>query len=110
MSSTTRPDTASQAGMPPLRRQVRWWILGLLFFVTLINFVDRQALSVLAPVIRDTFHLSNEQYGSIVYWFQFGMVTGEFPVGLLMDRVGVRFGLAFAALSWSCDTSMAATA
>ena len=80
--------------MPPLHKQVRWWILGLLFCVTVINFVDRQALSVLAPVIRDTFHLSNTQYGTIVSWFQFGMVVGEFPMGWLMDRVGVRLAAA----------------
>lgn len=87
--------------MPPLHRQVRWWILALLFTVTVINFVDRQALSVLAPIIRETFHLSNTQYGSIVSWFQFGMVVGEFPMGWLMDRVGVRAGLAFAVVWWS---------
>jgi MFS transporter, ACS family, hexuronate transporter len=96
--------------MPPLRRQVRWWILALLFSVTVINFVDRQALSVLAPIIRDTFHLSNTQYGTIVSWFQFGMVVGEFPMGWLMDRLGVRFGLAFAVMWWSIGNAMHALA
>ena len=67
--TTTRSASAEVPGMPPLHRQVRWWILGLLFCVTVINFVDRQALSVLAPIIRDTFHLSNTQYGTIVSWF-----------------------------------------
>jgi ACS family hexuronate transporter-like MFS transporter len=110
MASAARSVARTLAGMPPIHRQVRWWILGLLFSVTLINFVDRQALSVLAPIIRDTFHLSNEQYGSIVSWFQFGMVAGEFPMGLLMDRIGVRFGLAFAVLWWSCANAMHATA
>jgi len=96
--------------MPPLHRQVRWWILGLLFSVTVINFVDRQALSVLAPIIRDTFHLSNTQYGTIVSWFQTGMVAGEFPMGWLMDRVGVRIGLAFAVMWWSIGNAMHALA
>jgi ACS family hexuronate transporter-like MFS transporter len=89
---------------------VRWWILALLFFVTVINFVDRQALSVLAPIIRETFHLSNTQYGTIVSWFQFGMVVGEFPMGWLMDRVGVRFGLAFAVTWWSLANGLHAVA
>jgi ACS family hexuronate transporter-like MFS transporter len=98
------------AVMPPLRRQVRWWILGLLFCITVINFVDRQVLSVLAPIIRDTFHLSNTEYGTIVSTFQFGMVVGEFPMGWLMDHVGVRIGLGFAVLWWSIANGMHAFA
>lgn len=96
--------------MPPVHRQVRWRILALLFAVTVINFIDRQTLSVLAPIIRDTFHLSNTQYGTIVSWFQFGMVVGEFPMGWLMDRVGVRIGLAGAVVWWSIGNAMHATA
>ncbi len=89
---------------------MRWLILGLLFGVTVINFIDRQTLSVLAPVIRDTFHLSNTQYGSIVSWFQLGMVAGEFPMGWFMDRVGVRAGLATAVVWWSIGNAMHAGA
>jgi len=51
--------------LPPIQRQLHWWILALLFSLTVINFVDRQALSRLAPIIRDTFHFSNTQYGTI---------------------------------------------
>jgi ACS family hexuronate transporter-like MFS transporter len=96
--------------LPPWLQQKRWWMLGLLFLVTVINFVDRQTLSVLAPIIRDTFHLSNEQYGTIVSWFQFGMVVGEFPMGALMDRIGVRLGLALAVLWWSVGNGLHAFA
>ena len=87
--------------MPPVYRQVRWQILALLFFVTVINFVDRQALAVLGNDITDEFKLSNTAFGTIVSWFRFGMMLGEFPMGFLMDRVGVRIGLAFAVLWWS---------
>ncbi|HWB30250.1 MAG TPA: MFS transporter [Vicinamibacterales bacterium] len=96
--------------LPPLLRQKRWWVLALLFLVTVVNFVDRQTLSVLAPIIRDTFHLSNEQYGTIVSWFQFGMVVGEFPMGALMDRIGVRAGLTLAVLWWSVGNGLHALA
>jgi MFS transporter, ACS family, hexuronate transporter len=109
MAELTSAPPSTVAGAPPLSRK-RWWILGLLFAVTVINFVDRQVLSVLAPVIRDTFHLSNAQYGTIVSWFQFGMVVGEFPMGILMDRIGVGAGLAFAVLWWSVGNSMHAVA
>jgi MFS transporter, ACS family, hexuronate transporter len=80
---------------------VRWRILFLLFLVTVINFVDRQSLSVVAPLLRDSLHLSNQDYGLIVAFFSFGMLSGEFPMGWLMDRKGPRFGLSFAVVWWS---------
>jgi MFS transporter, ACS family, hexuronate transporter len=87
--------------MPPLTRQVRWYVLGLLFLITVINFIDRQGLSVVAPVLRDSLHLSATDYGVMVAFFQFGMMLAEFPMGTLMDRRGVRFGLSFAVIWWS---------
>jgi ACS family hexuronate transporter-like MFS transporter len=82
----------------------RWLILGLIFTITVINFIDRQTLSVLAPVLRKAFDLSNEQYGRIVSALQFGMMSGEFPMGYLMDRWGARLGLSAAVLWWSAAT------
>jgi ACS family hexuronate transporter-like MFS transporter len=85
---------------------IRWSILALLTTVTIINFIDRQTLSVLAPKIREMLHLSHEAYGRIVAAFQFGMMSGEFPMGWLMDRWGVRLGLALAVSSWSLATGL----
>jgi ACS family hexuronate transporter-like MFS transporter len=96
--------------MPPVHRQARWWILAMLFCVTMINFIDRQTLSVTAPKLREVFTLSNYQYGIIVSAFQFGMVIGEFPMGWLMDWRGTRFGLAFAVAWWSIANAMHAVA
>jgi ACS family hexuronate transporter-like MFS transporter len=87
--------------MPPLWQQVRWRILALLFLVTVINFVHRQTLAVVAPVLREQLHLSNTDYGRIVSAFMFGMMVGEFPVGWMMDRIGVRRGFSFSVLWWS---------
>lgn len=92
--------------MPPLYRQVRWWILAMLFAVTVINFVDRLTLSYVAPVIKQTFDLSNTDYGFIVSCFMFGMMIGEYPMGWLMDRQGPRRGLTFAVLWWSIATAL----
>jgi ACS family hexuronate transporter-like MFS transporter len=83
----------------------RWFVLALLFSITVINFIDRQTVSVLAPVLRDLLHLNNTQYGRIVAAFQFGMMTGELPMGALMDRWGVRLGLTGAVLWWSGATA-----
>ena len=69
-------------------------ILLLLFFAITINILDRQVLSLVAPVLRDQFHLSSTQYGIIVFGFLFGMAVGQVPVGALLDRIGARKGLA----------------
>jgi ACS family hexuronate transporter-like MFS transporter len=94
--------TQAQIGKVMLRR--RWVVLALLFSIIVINFIDRQTLSMLAPVLRSVFHLSNTAYGRIVAALQFGMMSGEFPVGWLMDRWGARLGLTAAVLVWSVIT------
>jgi MFS transporter, ACS family, hexuronate transporter len=86
--------------------RLRWNILALLFSITVINFIDRQTLSILAPKLKETFHFSNTEYGRIVACFQFGMMTAEFPMGMLMDRLGARFGFSFAVLWWSIATGL----
>lgn len=87
-----------------------WLILTLLFILTVIMFVARQALSVMAPVLRTVFHLSNEAYGRIVSALGFGMMSGEFPMGMLMDWLGARLGLSVAVAWWSMATGSLALA
>lgn len=82
----------------------RWVVLALVFTIIVVNFMDRQTLAMLAPVLRKIFHLTNAAYGRIVAALQFGMMTGEFPMGWLMDRWGARLGLTAAALTWASFT------
>ena len=100
---TTPPSAVPDAHSVEVRR--RWVILSLLLLITIINFIDRQTVSVLAPVLRQQLHLSNVQYGRVVAAFQFGMMSGEFPMGWLMDNWGVRLGLGGAVLWWSLATA-----
>jgi MFS transporter, ACS family, hexuronate transporter len=102
-SRASEPVTFHAPDDPQVRR--RWIILSLLLLITIINFIDRQTLSVLAPVLRQRLHLSNVQYGRVVSAFQFGMMSGEFPMGWLMDNLGVRLGLGGAVLWWSMATA-----
>lgn len=88
---------------PALTRR-RWLLLALLFCIIVVNFMDRQTLAMLAPILRSVFHLSNTAYGRIVAALQFGMMSGEFPMGWLMDRVGARLGLTAAVLFWASMT------
>lgn len=100
-------ETALKGAMP---HRLRWTILALLFAITVINFIDRQTLSILAPKLKESFHFNSTEYGSIVACFQFGMMTAEFPMGMLMDRFGTRFGFSFAVLWWSVATGLHAAA
>src|SRR5580704_17206272 len=90
----------------PATNRMRWTILALLFSITVINFIDRQTLSILAPKLKETFHFNSTEYGRIVACFQFGMMMSEFPMGILMDRLGTRFGFSFAVLWWSLATAL----
>lgn len=90
--------------------RTRWWILSALFLATVINFIDRQALSVVQKQLLERFQLSNEQYGYIIGAFMAGMLIGEFPQGTIMDRFGTRLGLSFAILWWSAAQAMHAFA
>ena len=102
--------TESGQALERSRRSRAWLILCLLFFLTVIMFIARQALSVMAPVLRTVFHLSNAAYGRIVSALGFGMMTGEFPMGYLMDRLGARVGLTAAICWWSTATGSFALA
>ena len=97
--------SSSKEAAQPLDRR-RWLILGLLLAITTINFIDRQTLSVLAPQIRENLHLSRVVYGRIAAAFQFGMMSGEFPMAWIMDRWGVRLGMAGAVIWWSVATGL----
>ena len=80
---------------------LRWWILLLLFSAMTVNFLDRQVLSLVAPVLRDDLHLSNTEYGTIVFCFLLGMTLGQIPAGMLLDKKGPRFGFSVLLALWS---------
>lgn len=79
----------------------RWWIVALLSASIAINLVDRQVLSVVAPVLREQLPLSATQYSYIVFGFQLGLLLGQVPAGVLLDRLGARLGLVLIFVSWS---------
>jgi ACS family hexuronate transporter-like MFS transporter len=80
---------------------LRWWIAGLLFAATLISYLDRMTLSILAPTICADLHLSNGQYAGISLWFLFAYSVGQTVLGKLQDRIGTKRGLTLAMSVWS---------
>jgi ACS family hexuronate transporter-like MFS transporter len=91
--------------MPGISSKKRWAIVALLSASIAINLVDRQSLSVMAPVIREHLHLSPSQYGYITAAFQTGMLAGQVPAGAFMDSIGTRTGLAWILILWSLVTA-----
>src|SRR6266480_2830412 len=82
-------------------RGLRWWIIGLVFLATLINYIDRLTISVLAPAIIKDLNLDRFQYGSIASWFLFAYTISQALSGKLYDRVGTRRGFSISILVWS---------
>ncbi len=79
----------------------RWAICALLFFVITINYIDRQVLGVLKPVIEGELGWSEIDYSNIVLAFQASYAVGLLVVGRMLDRVGTRLGMAIAIALWS---------
>ncbi len=79
----------------------RWGICALLFFVITINYIDRQIIGVLKPVIEEEMGWSEVDYGNIVTAFQASYGIGLLVVGRWLDRVGTRKGIAIAIGLWS---------
>ncbi|HKW18449.1 MAG TPA: MFS transporter [Terriglobales bacterium] len=82
-------------------RSLRWWIAATLFASTIINYLDRQTLSWLAPYLKIQYHWSNTDYAYIVIAFRVAYTIGQTVFGRLMDRLGTRRGLTFTVLWYS---------
>src|SRR5437667_10007099 len=74
---------------------LRWWICTLLFLSTVINYIDRQTLSVLAPYLKQDYGWNNTDFAKIVIAFRLAYAIGQSLCGRLMDHVGTRRGLTF---------------
>src|SRR5689334_25389014 len=74
---------------------LRWWIGALLFASTVINYLDRQTLSLLAPYLKVQYHWTNTDYAMIVIAFRVAYAIGQTGFGRLMDKIGTRRGLTF---------------
>src|ERR1700722_7687718 len=72
----------------------RWVVCGLLFFATTVNYMDRQILSLLKPILDGQLHWSNEQFGAVNSAFQGAYAIGGLIFGYLVDRLGTKIGYA----------------
>jgi ACS family hexuronate transporter-like MFS transporter len=80
---------------------LRWWIAVLLFLSTVINYIDRQTLALLAPYLKLEYHWTNSDYANIVIMFRLAYSIGQTLLGRLMDRLGTRRGLSLTVACYS---------
>lgn len=79
----------------------RWTICALLFFATTINYLDRQVLSLLKPVLEKDFGWNNSDYANIAATFQFVYAVALIIAGRVVDKLDTRWGYAWAIIIWS---------
>jgi ACS family hexuronate transporter-like MFS transporter len=85
-------------------------MISLAFFATVVNYLDRQALSVAAPRLRVEFSMSNTEYGRVLFAFMLAYTIMNGFSGLMIDRLGTRVGYALCMLWWSAATLLHALA
>ncbi|MBZ5581015.1 MAG: MFS transporter [Acidobacteriia bacterium] len=76
-------------------------MIGLVFFATVINYLDRQTLSVVAPVITEQFHMTNVGYSRVVFAFMLAYTIMNGVSGPMIDRLGTKLGYAICIGWWS---------
>jgi ACS family hexuronate transporter-like MFS transporter len=81
--------------------RVRWTICALLFFATSINYMDRQVLGILAPVLQHQIGWTEQQYSYIISAFQVAYAVGLIVAGRMVDRLGTRIGYTVVMGIWS---------
>ncbi len=93
--TTTVPASGARPG------EYRWLICALLFLATTINYIDRQILSLLKPLLDHELGWTNEQFGAVNAAFQSAYAVGLLLMGAFVDRFGARLGYGVSLLAWS---------
>ena len=76
-------------------------MIGLVFLATVVNYLDRQTLSVVAPVITEQFHMSNVAYSRVMFAFMLAYTIMNGVSGPMVDRLGTKLGYALCMAWWS---------
>ena len=93
-----------------MKGNYRWWIGGLLFLSTVINYLDRQTLNVLGPALKVEFQWSNQDFALIIIAFRIAYTVMQTVGGRILDRLGTRKGLTLTVAWYSAVASLTAFA
>jgi ACS family hexuronate transporter-like MFS transporter len=92
---------SSPISAPRYIPNLRWWIGGLLFASTVINYIDRQTLALLSPFLTQEHHWTHTDYANLLISFRIAYSVGQTVCGRLIDRIGTRRGLSLSVLGYS---------
>ena len=93
--SQTAPSSAAPS------TNYRWIVCALLFFATTINYIDRQILAMIKPILDEQLHWTNEQFGYTNAFFQLSYAVSLLIFGWVVDRFGTKTGYAASIAAWS---------
>lgn len=97
--------TPEPAATDPARTSLRYWgIVVLLFGAGMINYIDRQSLSILKPLVKTNLGINDEKYALLVNIFTFCYAGAYIATGWLVDRIGPRLALFWFITIWSLAT------
>src|SRR5437764_13997667 len=96
--------------LPKISNKRRWTVVGLLFTASLINYLDRAAISFALPLISRDFHLTPETKGSLLSSFFWSYALMQVPIGWSADRFNLRWLYAAAFAVWSLAQGLTALA
>lgn len=106
----TSSEVVDRSAAAPTAGHWRWLVCGTLFLATVLNYLDRQTLSICSPLIGEEFQFSDEQYGVLVSAFRWSYAALHVPAGYIVDRFSVRLFYAAAVVVWSLAGASAAWA
>jgi ACS family hexuronate transporter-like MFS transporter len=92
----------------PAVSKSRWVMLAFAFVATVINYLDRQTLSVIAPVLLERFKISATAYSHIIFAFMLAYTVMNGVSGPLLDRLGTKVGYALTIAWWSAAEILSA--
>jgi ACS family hexuronate transporter-like MFS transporter len=90
--------------------QHRWTVCTLLFLATTVNYLDRQVLSLLQPILAEEFHWTDSDYGTITAIFSLAYAISMLFAGRFIDKMGTKKGYAWAIVIWSLGAMIHALA
>lgn len=89
---------------------LRWWIIGLIFIATVINYIDRTAFALLWPEMGKDLGMDNSDYALMLNVFMITYAASKFLSGRLYDQIGTRIGFVVSIVVWSAAAAFHALA
>ena len=98
---------AARAPFPSMKiPNLRWIIAGALLLASILNYIDRSVFGLIAPVVQSDLGISDSKYGEIASLFMVAYCFAYLASGWIVDRLGVRLGLALFVAWWSISIAL----